>query len=166
MKAGSFIGYIVQVSLFLSGCTAFGGTPFQYKPVYSSTQCETMGSDPDIRLIKNTREWSAFFNKHLNGRQLPPPVLPNVDFSDAVLLIVYAGVKPTTGYRVFADEEKIKIKDGILEIVIDIQTPPPGRMQAQMLTAPCLILRIPSKGYQKINITDSAGRLFAEKKMK
>jgi len=101
----------------------------------------------------------------LKGGQLPPPKVPDIDFSDAAVLIVYAGLKPSAGYRISADEKMIRIEDGVLRVVVDIQTPQPGQMQAQMLTAPCLVLSVPSGGYREIEIVDTFGKQLVEKRV-
>jgi hypothetical protein len=165
MKRGGLIGCIMQAIFLLSGCAAHNGTPFQYKVLYSSAQCKMTGSGPDVQLIQDSSQWFAFFTRHLRGGQLPPPKVPDIDFSDAAVLIVYAGLKPSAGYRIFADEKKIRIEDGVLRIVIDIQTPQPGQMQAQMLTAPCLVLSVPSGGYREIEIVDTFGKQLVEKRV-
>ena len=58
------------------------------------------------------------------------------------VLLVHLGQRPTPGYG--AALQGAAIADGRLQIDLEAQTPDPGVMLAQVITRPCVALRIPS----------------------
>jgi len=58
------------------------------------------------------------------------------------VLLVYLGQKPTPGYG--AELREAAVTDGQLRIELEAQEPDPGAMMAQVITRPCVVLRVPS----------------------
>ena len=66
---------------------------------------------------------------------------PVLNAGDPVLL-VYLGQKPTPGYS--AGLQGAGLADGRLHIDLKAEEPDPGAMLAQVITTPCVALRIPA----------------------
>lgn len=66
---------------------------------------------------------------------------PVLNAGDPVLL-VYLGQKPTPGYS--AALKDAGLADGRLYIDLESEEPDPGAMLAQVITTPCVALRIPA----------------------
>lgn len=80
-------------------------------------------------------------------------VTNTLDAGDSVLM-VYLGQRPTPGYGAsLVDAHR---RNGALEIELSAREPDPGSMMAQVVTTPCLGLRIPAEGWSKIVVSMDA----------
>jgi len=82
-----------------------------------------------------------------NRSDFPAGAKPMATASEPVLsagdpvLLVYLGQKPTPGYS--AALQGAGLADGRLHIDLKAEEPDPGVMMAQVITTPCVALRIP-----------------------
>ena len=80
-----------------------------------------------------------------------PPSLPN-----HWMLYLASGQKPTSGYHIIVNDVH-RIDSDTLQLVIDWMTPAKGKMTAQMLTKPCVILALEKDSYSAVEFTNWAG---------
>jgi hypothetical protein len=86
---------------------------------------------------------------------------PAVDFPREGVLAVSMGQKRTAGYGLALAEPEVAIADGTATVVVRFDEPPPGAIVAQVLTSPCLLVRVPRAGIREIRVVDPGGAVRA-----
>jgi protease stability complex PrcB-like protein len=81
----------------------------------------------------------------------------SVDFRKEGVLAVYMGQRPTGGYALALHDPAVPIAGGVGTVTVRFDEPPPGAMVTQVLTSPCLLLRIPKEGIRQLRVVDPAG---------
>ena len=87
---------------------------------------------------------------------------PMVDFSREGVLLVAMGTRPSAGYGLSLTGESATVRDGVLSVRVDWREPPPGYRQAQVVTRPCLVLKVSAVPFARITVLDSEGRVRLE----
>ena len=88
--------------------------------------------------------------------------LNQVDFANYGVLLVSMGRQPTAGYGLGFESGSAQLKDGTLEVTLSWAQPMPGYFVAQMLTSPCVLLKLPALRFRKIRVLDQKGQLRVE----
>lgn len=124
-------------------------------PVYRAAMCNQL-----IRSsawISSNEELDAFLST--SGKNTIPFFSPP-NFSTHKLLIVYSGEKPTTGYDMGLAAQNYNRFSNKWEIWIDEFSPSPDSIQAQVITSPCLMLRIPRVPTEDVDIRNAYDKDF------
>ncbi len=80
-------------------------------------------------VVRTAAEWKTLWKEHA-----PTEKLPSIDFSKQMVVGVFLGSKPSTGYRVDIVDVRPQGKDLIVEVAR--REPGRGTMAAQILTEP------------------------------
>ncbi|MGB5064619.1 MAG: protease complex subunit PrcB family protein, partial [Candidatus Competibacter sp.] len=91
-----------------------------------------------------------------------PPPLPMVDFGREGVLLVAMGARPSAGYGLSLASGSATVRDAVLSVRVNWREPPPGYRQAQVVTSPCLALKVPDAPFSRITVLDQAGRVRLE----
>ena len=128
----SRIQSIVFVSVVILIASAYAGArPPSKKTIFAGVYSGI--AEPRTVVIRQPKEWEALWKEHTKN-QIPPPAVPAIDFSKGMVLGVFAGQKPTAGYRVTITQ--INLTPEAL-VVRYHETPPPADMAtAEVLTQP------------------------------
>jgi hypothetical protein len=156
------------LAAFLAAAIAAGcagavppGAAAPVEVIYAGAQCGSQDTEERATYIADAatlaRSYAATRRFILNG-DTPPPA---VDFSREAALLVSMGTKPTAGFGLSLTDKPARIFGNTLEVILDWQSPPRGSAVAQVLTSPCLILKIPRDGYNEIRVFNRAGRTRA-----
>jgi hypothetical protein len=86
---------------------------------------------------------------------------PAIDFAKEGVLAVSMGQRPTAGYGLALQDDTVTIADGVGTVVVRFEEPAPGAILAQVLTSPCLLVRLPKQGLREVRVVDPAGVLRA-----
>jgi protease stability complex PrcB-like protein len=86
---------------------------------------------------------------------------PKVDFRREGVLGVYMGQRPTAGYALALQDPTVAIADGVGRVVVRFEEPLAGAMVAQVLTSPCLLVRMPKDDIRLLRVVDPAGTVRA-----
>ena len=121
--------------------------------VRAGAQCGGDASGPWARWISNEGALRAAMG---TGGVFGAEVAP-VDFRKEGVLAVYMGQRPTAGYALALHDPTVAIADGVGKVVVRFEEPEPGAMVAQVLTSPCLLLRMPKAGLAEVRVVDPAG---------
>ena len=93
--------------------------------------------EPRNVTIRSAEEFQALWKSHSSA------AAPKVDFSKAIVVGVFVGMRPTAGYTVAI--KSVQRTDSGGAIVEYIEAPPDkSRMVAQMLTSPFHLVSIPN----------------------
>jgi hypothetical protein len=95
------------------------------------------------------------------GRLGAPAAAPAIDFGREGVVLFAMGRRPTAGYAIALAEPVARVKDGVATIVVRLDRPAPGAMLAQVVTSPCLAVRLPREGLREVRVVDPAGALLA-----
>lgn len=130
----SVVGVAVLGSLLLTACQS--GTAGDETAVGMVSGADQCGRDePALVWVETPSDFPAGAESVAGASE------PVLNAGDAVLL-VYLGQKPTPGYG--ADLQGAEITDGRLTIDLEAKKPDSDAMMAQVITTPCVALRIPA----------------------
>lgn len=129
--------------------------------LYMSGQCDINESDAYIvdsaaglqSIYKpNAIQQRIKLGKINNQAALKQP--SGVDWQQERVVVIAMGQRPSTGYSVSLATTNATVKNGRLFIDILWQTPQQSSIQAQLITSPCLLIKVPASGYQSLVIKD------------
>ena len=128
--------------------------------VYRDIDCPSPPSAPHAHWIDTPHDlqrcWAA--QRQVPGKVQPPPI-PEVDFHSQGLLLIHMGRQSTGGYALALADPAGRLAGDTLSVTVNWITPAAGRATVQMITAPCLLLKLPRGRYRSIQVTDTHGRL-------
>ncbi|MBS3731294.1 MAG: protease complex subunit PrcB family protein [Desulfobacterales bacterium] len=131
------------------------------RTVYQSSTCSPNIQEPCARWIQNRRELAALFaakRRSPDGRGLPA-ALRDFSFADAGLLLVHMGRKSTSGYSLELLPQSVRRTGHTAVINLKWNAPAADAMVAQVITHPCILIRLPKNGFSGIRVLDSRGRI-------
>jgi PrcB C-terminal len=104
-------------------------------------------------VIDNSEAWADVWQQHTSDF-IPPPPVPNVDFTDNQVVAVFMGEKRTGGYSVeiLSVETKSSEKENLASLVITVayRQPKPGEIVPEVITHPYQIITIPQLAANKV----------------
>ena len=112
--------------------------------------------EQQLRLVRTQAEWLALWREH-SSQQLPGPELPKIDFEGHMLVAVFLGERPTSGFGVQLQRVRSlagpKGQAPTLEALARETRPDPDTLQAQVITAPFHMLLAPrTTGVAQLNM--------------
>lgn len=75
-----------------------------------------------------------------------------IDFEKFLLLYAALGKKPSAGYTLSSDPASYTFKSNIMRLTISSTSPRPDQTTAQVMTSPCLLLKIERKSVKSIEV--------------
>ncbi|HEY6005941.1 MAG TPA: protease complex subunit PrcB family protein [Anaeromyxobacter sp.] len=125
--------------------------------VRAGAQCGGEASGPSARWIGSEGAFRAAMGAGgVFGTEAATP-----DFRKEGVLAVFMGQRPTAGYGLALHDPTVVIQDGVGKVVVRLEEPQPGAMVAQVLTSPCLLIRMPKQGIRQLRVVDPAGTQLA-----
>ncbi len=119
--------------------------------VHAAAQCGRSETGASAHWIGNATQLESFY-RQLN---LAPVEL---DFSQSAVVLVKMGQRPTLGYRLALANAEAQTVDDHLVVVLEWREPPKDMMVGQMLTSPCLLLKLERGDYREVWIKDTQGQ--------
>ena len=143
--------------IMASACAALSGSSrtVPVHIVYSNVQCRGTLA-PSLTRITDAAALEALIGNKLAtkpGNETHAPRFPATDTGK--LFSIDMGERPSAGYAL-ALQRAIQAQ-GVLTIYVDWQEPSPNTMTAQVMTHPCLVVRLPPD-VEKIRVVDQTGR--------
>lgn len=102
-------------------------------------------TEPKRIVVTDAKNWSELW-KQLHKSKIPMPEVPAVDFTKNMVIAVFMGQKPTSGYAVQIVE--VAQNDGEIVVKVRKTTPPKGSIVLQVLTQPFHIVVVPKSKAQ------------------
>jgi hypothetical protein len=90
--------------------------------------------------VRDADTWLQLWDRHTLGR-IPPPEPPQVDFSQYMVFMYFAGQRPTSGYTVEVVE--VLGGEGLWRARVIEHRPARGSFVTQVVTQPYHIIRLP-----------------------
>jgi hypothetical protein len=130
--------------------------------LYRSIDCLTDRTDPHARWLDSPQQWRQFWEtQHQHHVEGKPPAMPKVDFASQGVLLIHMGRQPTGGYALELADPPCRVVDETLSIYVNWTLPPVGTAVIQMITAPCMLLKLSKGNYRSIEIVDQSGGVKA-----
>lgn len=136
------VSILIAIALiFSAGCVGVRNL----KPVEVTSDVNCSGIQyPEAggMVFRDSDSWEAFWGEYCmvidgEGNQIPPP---DVGFSTHMLIGVFAGTKPTSGYSITIERVREDAEKLVVEYSED--SPPPDAMLLQVITYPCHLVSI------------------------
>jgi hypothetical protein len=148
----------IVIVLGASACagdnTAPGALPVEV--LHASIQCGDVAG-PSVRPVSDAAALRAAIAPGLNvdepGKGSVELPLPGV----ATLLRVDMGERPTAGYALAV--ARAEHSERRLVLHVDWQEPAPRAIVAQVVTRPCVIIRLPPVAIDEVHVLDRSGRM-------
>lgn len=129
------------------------------EPLHASQQCGREDTNAKVTWVTDDAQLSQVyqgFKRNLRGSALVTPSA--VDFSRDVVVLVEMGRRPTLGYGLVLNDAIATIVQGHVEVVLEWREPSKGMMVGQMLTSPCVLIKLQRGDYREVWIKDTQGR--------
>ncbi|MGM0766888.1 MAG: protease complex subunit PrcB family protein [Pseudomonadota bacterium] len=140
-----------MTAVVLAGCAANRSETPEGAPLARQlTQSDHCGlAAPGLVYIDNVTQVDRLSG--LPTRNLPLDSLKAVDFEREHLVLVSLGQKPTGGYGVTLEDSAIR--EGTLEVRVNVRQPAADAMVAQVLTTPCAVIAVTPADWQRISVS-------------
>lgn len=119
----------------------------------NTLQCGTDVQQPTVQWITDAQQLRQRYQQ-LAGQSPTKPTAPVIDFARESVLLIGMGQHPTGGYLLNYQQQPIRYDGEILAVEVSWQEPLPGYKQAQVLTSPCLLLRLPKVEVERVRVLD------------
>jgi hypothetical protein len=142
---------LIGLALQLAGCKP---QQLPVQRVFEAQQCGALTAG--VTPITDHAAFAAL-RESVSVNQFPPRTEPWPEFDPdrETLVLVALGFKPNPGHGLVLVPEPALLVDGVLQLPVRTTAPESGRMYAQMIVNPCLILRLPKlEGVQEIRLLD------------
>lgn len=120
----------------------------EVQEVARSLQCNSAGKDSRIELFTATAAIRGWADRR--GVALPDVL------AEAPHVVVELGQRSTTGYGLAVSRSAV-LRGGLLILKGTFISPAPGRVVAQALTSPCVLVQLPPGRYSAVEVQDPTG---------
>ena len=137
----------------------------QAEQLYAGSQCGD-GNAAAAVWIRNQEQLKLVYQSLQKGKIGGPTYkLPPIDFKKAGGLLINMGQKRTGGYGVKLLDAPVTIIDKLATVQVHWLEPTPGGIQIQVLTSPCVLIKLPLNDYVHIKVIDQTNALKTEVKI-
>lgn len=126
--------------------------PIYADVIFQSIQCRRSEPEPAFGVVKSKQQLDLLLqeiNRQILGKE-PKPYL--LDFKSMNVLVLEMGYRPTAGYSLSINKEKIRVENKQAIVTVQWAEPPEDSMQAQVITSPCAIFTLPKGDYSKVTV--------------
>lgn len=163
------------LTLILSACgpglsqspAADSTEPVQLQVVYRGSRCAAV--QPGVEVIRDTASW-AEWRRQQDRQFFPADDGPDdeetaIDFGQSTIVVISMGRKPTPGYAVEVVADSAVLQGGSLTISSVWRQPAEGAILAQVLTNPCVAIRVSTARYDTVKINDQQGDTVIDQRL-
>ncbi|MFC1959016.1 protease complex subunit PrcB family protein [Chloroflexota bacterium] len=97
----------------------------------------------ELLVIKSQAEWEKLWSKH-SSLEVPSPKLPEIDYSQKMVIAVFSGWKPSGGYSI--EIAKVELAEDEIRVYYTETSPEAGQPVTEAETQPFDIVKIESTG--------------------
>lgn len=148
------------------GCKADREVPVEV--VLSSPHCGGQGEGLSVGRLRSVEELRARapLETTLGGPAEAAAEPPALDLEREAVLVVRMGQRPTAGYAIELARPVALVKGKVAAVQIALRSPAPGAMTAQVVTSPCLVVKLPKEGIDEVKVADGELNVLAEVKLR
>ena len=135
------------------------GSKLAVEVLYASQQCGYSQANPEATWIDNAQQLEASIKKIQHNMPGGKVInLPKLDFKHEIVLLVEMGQQPTLGYRIeLSESDSLIVKQGLSQLTLDWVQPSAGSIVAQIVSSPCLLLKLDRGNYISVQILNRQG---------
>ncbi len=146
---------VLAVCVVLAGCGSTGPQQSEapapaVRQVTQSAHCGLTG--PGLVWVATAPQREKLLD--LAGQNMATGMVRKVDLSRERMVFVTLGQRSTAGYSVGLDEFSVDQK--VLTLRMRVREPAPGKMVAQAMTSPCVVLAVSPVDWQRVKVTGVA----------
>ncbi len=166
-------GLAMAGALALAGCAhqeAAAAPPASPPPAGEVVVQALRGSDqcgdtpaPWVRWIGEPMAWRGALPSTGFGSG---PKAIEVDFAASGVLLVGQGQRPTSGHGVELATPLARVEGRTAVVRVVLRAPATGAITAQVVTSPCLAVRVPRQGLEEVRAVDQEGRLLGSARVR
>lgn len=148
------------VAVLISGCAGLPLGPLRADQIYADAHCGREATGESAHWIADNEDYRRLYRRlDPDAERAPPPVR----FSESIVVLIEQGRQPTRGYGISLADPEVEL-DGRARLRLNWQTPPPDALSAQVISSPCVLVRLPRADYSSVVILDQLGRerLYAQ----
>jgi PrcB C-terminal len=149
------LGLLLFAMMLLSGLLYSSDKKTQTQPeVVVNYQVIQQGTysgmkDPLAKVLTTESEWEELWKKHVSVI-VPQPLLPKIDMTANVIVVIFSGEKKTSGYRIVV--KSIKSDGTNITITYHETQPPENSLTLQVLSQPFLMMQLPKPVSGTVNL--------------
>lgn len=126
--------------------------------LFTGQDCGEVADEAAAHWLNDEAAYQAELQKIMDVRPGSTAGLLPVDFSRQGVLCIAMGFKPTAGFSLGLASGEVTVDNKTATVRITWNEPPVGALVPQMLTSPCLLVRLPKLGFTAVRVVDQAGR--------
>jgi hypothetical protein len=92
-------------------------------------------------------------------KRLDSPSFPGIDFDRFAVLGIFMGNCPSGGYRLSLAGSEVQVQNSTAMVRVNWIVPAPGKIVTQMITSPCLLVKIERGDYSRVEVVDMEGAI-------
>jgi hypothetical protein len=160
--------FVLFLIVTISGCAnpsgrAFAGQEIDAVVIFSSLAGEGSGHSPGAEWIADEKGLLSLMDKinrqKIGGSSMP---LPAIDYEHEGVLLIRMGRKATGGYGIELASDKVYVRDRTAIVTTRWIEPAKDAVLTQIITSPCLMIKLAKVGYTSIQVVDQKGLVRAE----
>ena len=117
------------------------------------------GRAPSIEWVADQLLLERAFSKLSKQFSTASTRAPVIDFKSSSVAIIYMGQQTSAGYSLQLARDEFRTYKGLAEITLRWKQPLPGMLAAQVITNPCVVVRLPVADYQHFQVVDTGGKV-------
>ena len=130
--------------------------------IFTGNQCKSPYDKLKVMQLTNQEQLDTFIRQNTHTIRSPlKNNLTSIDFLNDVVVAILMKKKPTAGYGISLEEKSAEIKDHIAIVQVNLKKPDPDTMLAQVMTSPCLLIKLPKGRYDTIKFFSQHSELLA-----
>lgn len=148
---------VLAALVALVGCGSTGSKKAEtsapaVRQVTQSAHCGLTG--PGLVWVDSDQQLEKLLD--VTGQNMATGMVRKVDLSRERLVFVTLGQRPTAGYSVGLDEFAVDQKT--LRLRMRVREPAPGKVVAQIMTSPCVVLAVSPLDWQRLEVAGVTGQ--------
>lgn len=149
-----------SLCLVLSACghgPQAGAVTVNAETLHTSAQCADYREKPGITRLRDAQ---ALERAMVQPGLLTQAPAPSVDFTRESVLLLEMGSQPTPGYGM--ELRRAEFEQGALEVHVRWVAPSADAILPQMLTSPCIVVKVPRTDIDTVRVIDQHGAVRVE----
>lgn len=163
MKTLAIFASLILLTGLFNACIAQNSdmtktqNPISVSKILTSHQCNIAGPT-SAHWINNRPQLISMYKQVTSHIINAKPSIPDIDFSTTGILVVSMGTQRSGGYGLSLTKSPTVVKNDTATLKINWRKPAKGMMTIQMLTNPCLILKIQKGNFKILRIVTLTGK--------
>lgn len=160
--------FILFLILVISGCAnpserISSDQELEAEVIYNSINGGALGQSPGADWITDEKGLLSSLDK-INRQKIgtDSTPIPAIYYEHEGVLLIRMGRKPTGGYAIELASKSVNVRDGTATVSVRWIEPPEDAILVQIITSPCMMIKLPRDNYSRIRVVDQNGIVRAK----